>query len=99
MDHDLIARADRLLRETLALAQAIMVQQPRLDTIVALHHASKPGSDATSALVTPCGMCRELLSDYAPHLHVIVPGGRGEPTSIAISELLPCKFVRPPENP
>lgn len=137
MDHDLIARADRLLRagyvpgrhavaaalraqdgrvftglhlggtvarvslcaETVALAQAIMVQQPRLERIVALHHASNPGSDATSALVTPCGMCRELLSDYAPHLHVIGHGGRGDPTSIAISELFPCKFVRLRESP
>ena len=136
MDHELIARAHRLLRdryvpnrhavaaavrthdgrmftglhlgatvarvsvcaEAVALGQAIMAEQAQLAAIAAVHHAGTP-SAATTALVSPCGMCRDLLSDYAPTLQVILPGEQGEPASTTISELLPRKFVRPsPES-
>lgn len=83
-----------LCAEVVALSQAIMIERTDLDTIVALHHTSGTGSGFASQIVTPCGMCRELLSDYAPDLRVIVPDDRGEPTSIPINELLPRKFIR-----
>lgn len=84
-----------LCAEAVALSQAIMNGCTDLDIIVALHHTSDTGSGSTSKIVNPCGMCRELLSDYAPDLRVIVPDDRGEPTSIPINELLPRKFIRP----
>ena len=36
-------------------------------------------------VIPPCGVCRELLVDYAPHCHVIVPGERLVP----LRDLLP----------
>lgn len=61
----------------------------------------------TTSSPRPTGCCTPATSPaatrsqphYAPHLHVIVPGGRGDPTIIAISELLPCQLVHPPESP
>jgi cytidine deaminase len=35
-------------------------------------------------------MCRELLSDYAPDAHAIVPVA-GNPALVVISDLLPIK--------
>lgn len=89
-----------LCAEAAALSQAIMNVSHDLDTIVALHHTSVPGTDFACKVVSPCGMCRELLSDYAPDLRVILPTDRGEPMTVPIADLLPYKFVRPrPEAP
>lgn len=33
-------------------------------------------------------MCRELIKDYGPHAHVIVPGAAGL-EKVIVSELLP----------
>ncbi|HMO35977.1 MAG TPA: hypothetical protein PKA06_08040, partial [Gemmatales bacterium] len=41
-------------------------------------------------IVSPCGMCRELLADYAPNCIVIV----GEREAIPVSELIPLKYIR-----
>ena len=42
-------------------------------------------------VVSPCGMCCELIADYAPDAKVIVPGDTG-PIIVAISDLLPNKY-------
>lgn len=41
--------------------------------------------------VPPCGMCRELISDYSPDAMVIMERD-GKRVSIPISELLPQKY-------
>ena len=43
--------------------------------------------------VAPCGICRELISDYAPDAEVIVPGAEG-PERASIRTLLPNKYAR-----
>jgi cytidine deaminase len=46
-------------------------------------------------VVSPCGMCRELISDYAPEALVIVPfEGDGQPMAVSVGELLPSKYRR-----
>ena len=42
-------------------------------------------------VVSPCGMCRELISDYSPNAKVIVPVPDGH-TVTTVKELLPNKF-------
>ncbi len=42
-------------------------------------------------IVPPCGMCRELISDYSPDAKVILDDGHG-PYLVAVSSLLPHKF-------
>jgi len=42
-------------------------------------------------IVPPCGMCRELISDYAPDAHVILESN-GEVKCVPVLELLPEKY-------
>ncbi len=56
-----------------------------LDTIVSV--------DRKGNVVSPCGMCRELISDYAPACRVIVPNRLGVEV-VTITELLPNKYRR-----
>jgi cytidine deaminase len=44
-------------------------------------------------VVAPCGICRELMSDYAPDAEVIAPGAEG-PERASIRTLLPNKYAR-----
>ncbi|MFQ5729870.1 MAG: cytidine deaminase [Waddliaceae bacterium] len=44
-------------------------------------------------VVSPCGMCRELIYDYSPHAQVVVPDNN-EVKVVSIAELLPNKYVR-----
>ena len=53
-----------------------------LETIVAV--------DRKGRVVPPCGMCRELISDYAPGCKVII----AEAEIMTISQLLPRKYQR-----
>src|SRR5262249_54073646 len=46
---------------------------------------NRPGNVAS-----PCGMCRELIADYAPEAVVIVPSeGDGQPVTVSVGERLP----------
>jgi cytidine deaminase len=63
-----------------------------IETIVAVRQAS--ADDPKARIVSPCGMCREMISDYAPRARVIVPDGDGEEI-VPVSSLLPNKYVRP----
>lgn len=58
--------------------------------IVAVYH----NRDGSIEIVAPCGMCREMISDYAPTAEVIVPDASGRTTKAAIASLLPGKYRR-----
>lgn len=51
--------------------------------------------NAAGDVVSPCGICREMLSDYAPDAEVIVPDEQG-PRVATLEALLPSKFVKLP---
>ena len=40
----------------------------------------------------PCGICRQVMQEFAPDLEVICLNGRGEAKSFALQELLPYGF-------
>ena len=42
-------------------------------------------------IVPPCGMCRELISDYSKNAYVILDDGDG-PRAVSVIDLLPNKF-------
>ena len=63
--------------------------------IVAVYHAETGAPSAAPAIVAPCGMCREMISDYAPAARVILPGPDGQGVVAAIADLLPMRFARP----
>jgi cytidine deaminase len=68
--------------EAIAIGMAAAAGDVELETIVAV--------DCKGRVVPPCGMCRELISDYAPSCKVIVK----ETEIMSISELLPRKYQR-----
>ena len=80
--------------EAVALGQAITVAgEFNIDCIVAVRHPPPEEKDRAIAVVSPCGACRELISDYDRNARVIVPGQNG-PEAVGISELLPNKYSR-----
>jgi len=46
----------------------------------------------------PCGACRQVLSEFADNLEIIVCGSEGEPVKAMLAELLPHAF-RSRRNP
>jgi cytidine deaminase len=56
-----------------------------IESIVAVYHTGK--------IVAPCGMCRELISDYARDAVVILEDGLGA-FKTPVLNLLPIKYER-----
>jgi len=71
--------------EAVAIGIAASAGDTEIEMIVAVNRVG--------TVVSPCGMCRELIADYAPDAKVIVPGRAG-PMLVAISDLLPNKYHR-----
>jgi len=71
--------------EAVALGMAAAAGDTDVDCMVAVNEAG--------GVVSPCGICREMLSDYAPDARVIVPA-EPAPRIVPLAELLPNKFVR-----
>ncbi len=66
--------------EAIAIGRAITEHGDHgIETIVAVRHP-KPGEPGKVAVVSPCGICRELIHDYDAKAKVIVPdnGQRAE---------------------
>ncbi len=62
-------------------------------TAVAVRHPKPEEAGREIAIVSPCGACRELITDYAPDAMVIVPGPNG-PIKLPVRELLPLPYQR-----
>lgn len=46
----------------------------------------------TSDAVTPCGMCRQMLTEFAPDLELILTNTKGKSETVTLSDLLPKAF-------
>jgi cytidine deaminase len=77
--------------EAAVLCKAVSEGETKLDTIVAVRHPMHNEPDQEIKVVSPCGMCRELLSDYAANLKVIF-NENGKPKKAFLHELLPSKY-------
>src|SRR5882757_873657 len=85
-----IGRAS-ICAEGAAIATAAAAGDTEIETIVAVLDTGDGWR-----VVTPCGLCRELISDYAPEATVIdYDAARAEPVqSVPVMELLPGKTTR-----
>ncbi len=82
--------------EAVALGRAATeAGDTEVDTIVAVYHPAPGAADRAVRVVAPCGICRELIADYAPAARVLVPGDGGEPVARPVAALLPGKYARP----
>ena len=75
--------------EAIAIGMAAADGDSDIETIVAVDRLGK--------VISPCGMCRELISDYSPDAKVIVPFGQGE-VIVPILDLLPNKYEGHPNR-
>ncbi|MEA1993373.1 MAG: cytidine deaminase [Euryarchaeota archaeon] len=73
--------------EVAALCHAVAHGYREFDSIVAIWG----DGEGNYRLLSPCGRCRELLSDFGIDIWVIV-GTLEEPYKVRISELLPLKY-------
>jgi cytidine deaminase len=71
--------------ESIAMGMVVAQGGEEVDTIVAVSHLGE--------IVSPCGICREMICDYAPEAFVIVPSGDG-PEKVVATDLLPNKYKR-----
>jgi cytidine deaminase len=71
--------------EAVALGMAAAAGDTDVEAIVAVNRRGE--------VVSACGMCRELVSDYSPQATVIVPGAE-ELEAVPVGDLLPRKYER-----
>nr|BAF56218.1 EGFP-Bsr [Cloning vector piMARK] len=79
--------------EAIAIGSAVSNGQKDFDTIVAVRHPYSDEVDRSIRVVSPCGMCRELISDYAPDCFVLIEMN-GKLVKTTIEELIPLKYTR-----
>jgi cytidine deaminase len=85
--------------EAVALGAAVMAGEEAVEAVVAVRqhrpgerHGGEGHADEAPrvSIVSPCGLCRELLLDHAPEAMVIMPG-RGR---VPLKALLPGPYRR-----
>ncbi|NGP45072.1 cytidine deaminase [Bacillaceae bacterium SIJ1] len=77
--------------EAVVIGKAISEGAHEFDAIVAVAHPH-PHEDIDHCwVVAPCGMCRELISDYGDNIDVILPY-KGNVKKCNVMELLPEKY-------
>lgn len=77
--------------EAVALGRAVTEHgSSDIASVVAVYHSA----DGNLNVVAPCGMCREMISDYAPLARVLMPIDNKNHDRVLVSELLPRKYRR-----
>lgn len=77
--------------EPIAIANAVYAGKKRFDTIVAVRHPGPHEEVREIKVVSPCGMCREIISDYDEKTRVIYPDADSLKKSDVL-DLLPYKY-------
>jgi cytidine deaminase len=80
--------------EAIALGMAVSTGDRAIEAVVAV----TPDGDGW-AVLPPCGMCREMLSDYAPDAYVILPHGDDRLNVRRVLNLLPDTSQRAERYP
>ena len=79
--------------EAIVVGKAISEGDNEFDTIVSVRHPEPDEENPEIKVVAPCGMCRELISDYGTRIKVIYPK-KDTIVKCDILDLLPCKYIR-----
>ena len=69
--------------EYVVMGMAISAGEREFETIVAAHEKAPNG------VVSPCGNCRQMLSEYCPGIRVILHDDAGHLVKVGIGDLLP----------
>ncbi|HJV17802.1 MAG TPA: cytidine deaminase [Bacillales bacterium] len=79
--------------EAIAIGSAISSGESGFNTIVAVRHPYSDEENRELKVVSPCGMCRELIFDYSTECFVILEMN-GKLLKTKIAELIPLKYSR-----
>ncbi|MBM3540265.1 MAG: cytidine deaminase [Alphaproteobacteria bacterium] len=79
--------------EAIAVGQAMTAGEADIETIVSVRHPRPRETYREIQVVSPCGICREMLADFAPQCRVILPADKGLAKPL-VTELLPNKYFR-----
>ena len=77
--------------ESAALCKAVSEGETKFDCVVAVRHPRDYDEDREIQIVSPCGMCRELLSEYTEDIKVIF-SVNGEIKKASMKELFPHRY-------
>ena len=94
---ELFGRRARYINLATVALLALLAGARDLAAIVAVRHPRPDEPDQTIQVVPPCGLCREVLSDHAPDLEVIL-ADQGRLVKCRLLDLLPFKYRRPQEG-
>lgn len=78
--------------EAMAMGKSISEGEHEFQTIVAVAHPHPHEETEKCWVVSPCGMCRELMSDYGKNTDVII-SYKNELVKCNVMELLPEKYT------
>jgi cytidine deaminase len=79
--------------EAVALGSALSAGETIIDAIVSVRHPRPREQHAEPKVVSPCGICREMLTDFAPGSAVIMARA-GVLVRVPVADLLPEKYRR-----
>ncbi len=79
--------------EAVALGQAMAAGETGVQAIVSVRHPRPREQHQDCKVVSPCGICREMLTDFAPGAVVIL--ARDDALErVPVEQLLPAKYRR-----
>ena len=81
--------------EAVALGQAMGAGETAIEAIVSIRHPRPREQHREPQLVSPCGICREMLNDFAPGAAVLLAAEHGIDRR-PVEALLPDKYRRKP---
>lgn len=81
--------------EAVALGQAMAAGETEIQAIVSVRHPRPREQHQDCKVVSPCGICREMLTDFAAGAAVILDRD-GNLESVPVEALLPAKYRRHP---
>jgi len=79
--------------EAIAIGKAFAEGDGEIELIVSVRHPRPRETNREIQIVSPCGICRELLTDFARACDVIIPVDGGA-ARVPIGFLLPNKYFR-----
>lgn len=79
--------------EAIAIGKFILEGEDKIDTIVAVRYPHPYEENQEIKVVSPCGMCRELIYDYGSHIKIIISND-DMLQKYSIRDLLPFKYRR-----
>jgi len=81
--------------EAVALGQAMAGGETGIEAIVSIRHPRPREQHQDCKVVSPCGICREMLTDFAAGGVVILLRDNAH-VRVPVEELLPAKYRRHP---